>query len=313
MNKKVKKNTPVHPAQTVSEAFDVIMKSNFSYLTEWEEAAHSWQTIEGVHQMRVALRRMRSALGLFRFAIPREHTAHWADDMRWLANQLGPARDFDVLITESLQPLQHQLPLAGIVQLLELAESQREAAYVQVRAMLCGERYTTFKTNFGQWLYLRGWTDGELSPKQRARLAHEITPIAKKILNKQRLMVLQTGSTIDPQIPTEMHQLRITCKKLRYASEFFEPLFMDMEPFIVHLKELQDLLGMLNDIAVMQRLLHELLENHTDRDLLLCAGALIGWRTHQYAQIKDSFDHRWHAFAQACVPWHDCVEETATS
>ena len=82
MPTKSKAPAPVSLDQTASEAFATIMAHNFEYLVEWEETARSWEDIEGVHQFRVTIRRMRSALTLFQNAIPKPVTEPIGEEMR---------------------------------------------------------------------------------------------------------------------------------------------------------------------------------------------------------------------------------------
>ncbi len=300
---KVKGQVSVHAQQTVSEAFGAILRHNYGHLPAWEDAARSWDDIEGVHQLRVAFRRMRSALRVFRSAVPRPVTAGWAEEMRGLANQLGPARDLDVFIEEGLQTITRQLPLAGWEKLAALAQQRREVAYETVRAMLDSQRYASFKTNLDTWLDQQGWLTEELSDKHRERLDANVIPFARQLLDKQERRVLATGSHTDQESAQAMHQLRIECKKLRYAAEFFDPLFKEMEDFTEHLKGLQDLLGVMHDVTVMHHLLENLLAGEHDPEVLQYAGGLVGWRTRQYYEIKNSFDERWEQFVNTLHPW----------
>ncbi|MFO1428691.1 MAG: CHAD domain-containing protein [Candidatus Competibacteraceae bacterium] len=313
MKKKAKSKVKVllHTGQTVSEAFAAILKHNHEHLLAWETAARSWDDIEGVHQVRVALRRLRSALRVFRSAIPRAVTDPWADEMRWLANQLGPARDMDVFIDEGMDAVADKLALPGREKLLLLAQGRRVRAYETVLAMLDSERYADFKKRLGAWLETQGWLAVELSDKERGRLEGNIIPFARQVLDKQERAVLATGSHVDQESAQEMHRLRIECKKLRYAAEFFNPLFKTMEEFIAHLKSLQDLLGIMHDVAVMHDLLEDLLKGETDPQVFQYAGGLVGWRTRQYYDIKDNFDARWDEFVDARHPWwaKSAVEE----
>ncbi|MES9895277.1 MAG: CHAD domain-containing protein, partial [Candidatus Thiodiazotropha endolucinida] len=89
MTKKNKSPAPIDTDQTVSEAVQIILKHNYNYLLAWEQSARSWDDIEGVHQTRVAFRRMRSALSAFRAAIPRKVSKPWSNELRDLASQLG--------------------------------------------------------------------------------------------------------------------------------------------------------------------------------------------------------------------------------
>ena len=303
MSKKLKKTITLHRDQTVNEGFRTILRHNLEYLSEWEHSARSWEDIEGVHQMRVSFRRMRSALQTFRTAVPRKISREWAEEMRWFANQLGPARDLDVFINESLDAVSGKLPLPGEEKLAALAHQHRELAYETVVAMLDGERYANFKQQFGFWLESEGWYAAEPKEKCLKQLNSKLVPFARKLLDKQERLVLEAGSQVDRDSAEDMHQLRIECKKLRYAAEFFSPLFDSMDTFIGHMKGLQNLLGVMNDVAVMQHLLESLLADTQEPDILQYAGGLVGWRTRQYHEIKDSFEPRWEEFHSAKHPW----------
>ncbi len=303
MLKKPKKMAPIHGSQSVGGVFATILKHNFDNLAEWEEPARSWENIEGVHQVRVSFRRMRSALSAFRSAIPKKSTAEWSDEMRWCAGQLGMARDLDVFIDEGLGPMQGKLTLPGEARMMALAEQHRADAYETVRDMLDGDRYAHFKESFPAWLARQGWVTDKLSEKHRKRIASNAVPFARTLLDTLESQVLFTGSHVDRDSARDMHKLRIECKKLRYAAEFFYPLFTGMDEFIGHMKGLQDLLGVMNDVAVMQHLLEAVLAEESDIDVLQYAGGLVGWRTRQYHEIKDSFDERWDELVQAKHPW----------
>jgi CHAD domain-containing protein len=304
MPTKSKAPAPVHADQTASEAFATILQHNFAYLEEWEDAARSWENIEGVHQFRVTIRRMRSALTLFQNAIPKTVTDTVGEEMRWVAGELGLARDLDVFISEGLSAVAEKLPLPGIQRLGHLAEARRARAYQeQVCAMLDSERYRHFKENFRIWLNGRAWEKAEIKKKQAKRQEMNIVHYSRELLDKQERRVLSAGSHVDRDDAAAMHQLRIECKKLRYAAEFFRPLFATMDTFISHMKGLQDLLGTMNDVAVTRHLLDDLLAQETDHEVLVYAGGLIGWRTCDFCHMLDRFDLYWEEFVEAKHPW----------
>jgi CHAD domain-containing protein len=301
---KKSKYPPVSADQTVSESFATILRHNFENLGRWEQTAHSGSDIEGVHQLRVTVRRMRSALPLFESAIPRSSDRHWRQEMRWLAGELGLARDLDVFISEVLVSLDSKLPLKGADRFMRIAQRRRARAYEeQVRGMLDSGRYRRFKEGFGAWLDSREWEKAAQGAKRTQRLAANIIPYARKRLDKQERRVLAAGSHVNRDNPEEMHRLRIACKKLRYATEFFQPLFTGMDVFISHMKGLQDLLGTLNDVAVTQHLLGALLTDQKDRQLVIYAGGIIGWRTCDARHMLLRFDGCWEEFAEAQHPW----------
>ncbi len=158
---KKSKYPPVSADQTVSESFATILRHNFENLGRWEQTAHSGSDIEGVHQLRVTVRRMRSALPLFESAIPRSSDRHWRQEMRWLAGELGLARDLDVFISEVLVSLDSELPLKDADRFMRIAQRRRARAYEeQVRGMLDSGRYRRFKEGFGAWLDSPGMGKG---------------------------------------------------------------------------------------------------------------------------------------------------------
>jgi CHAD domain-containing protein len=288
----------------VSEAFATILQHNFDYLTGWEDTARTWEDIEGVHQLRVTLRRMRSALTLFRNAVPKAVSRPWGEEMRHSAGQLGLARDLDVFISEGLDAVTDKLHLSGRSGLLRLAEERRARAYEEeVQTLLDSERYRDFKIGFQAWLEIREWEGATLRKKHAKTLRGSVVPYARRILDKQERRVLAVGSNVDREDTEAMHRLRIECKKLRYAAEFFTPLFAGMDIFISHLKGLQELLGAMNDIAVMKHLLNELAVNETEPAIFGYAGGLIGWRTCDYHHMLARFDEHWEEFVEAKNPW----------
>jgi len=301
---KSKAPPPITSDQTASEAFATILRHNFDYMLTWRDSARGWEDIEGVHQVRVAFRRMRSALSLFRGAIPRESTEAWNQEMRWIAGELGQARDLDVFIDEALGPAATLLPLPGAERLRELAEQRRAQVYREhVVSMLDSERFGQFCADFPRWVDDRGWEQAKLKKKQARRLHSGIVGYARSLLDKQERRVLSAGTQVDRNDATQMHQLRIQCKKLRYAAEFFEPLFDGMDAFIGHMKGLQDLLGVMNDVAVTRGLLDDLLGGSREHDALIYAGGMIGWRSCELRHLLERFDEHWEELVEAKHPW----------
>lgn len=304
MLKLSKQHSPLNARQTVAQAITALLEQHLVYLNQWETTARTREHTEGVHQLRVALRRMRSALRLFRPAIPTEITRPWALEMRDLARTLGPARDLDVFLDEGLGVVSGRLPLSGEEKLRDLAEQRRTEAYVTVQHMLDSERYAGFKRGLADWLITEGWTRGPLTEKHRQRLTRNVSRFARKRLNKQLQRVIQRGvAAADGESTEQLHELRIECKKLRYAGEFFAPLFDGMDDFIDQLKELQDLLGVINDVAVTRELLAQLIGDSTDTELLQYAAGLIGWRCCEQYHLQTEFHSRWNRFRALKKPW----------
>jgi CHAD domain-containing protein len=305
MSSLIKSSAPITPSQSVSEAFATLMAHNYAFIVEWEDKAINWDDIEGVHQMRVAIRRLRSALSLFRSAIPREVSESWSNEMRWIVGELGLARDLDVFIDEGLSHAAPHLPLPGAEGLDRVARARRARAYQeQVDPMLKSERYRRFKDGFSDWFTHRRWESAEGKRRKPQDLQDgKLVLFARALLDKQERQVLLTGSHVDRTDPAAMHKLRIECKKLRYAAEFFRPLFNGMDGFIAHMKGIQDLLGLMNDVSVTRHLLDTILAEESDHEILIYAGGLIGWRTCDFFHSLGRFDGYWDEFTDARHPW----------
>lgn len=301
--KKAKKHLALQPTVSVSEAIAGILRHNLGYLTEWEQDARTPDNIEGVHQTRVAFRRMRSALGSLRPVIPKQASAPWRDSMRQLAGELGRARDADVFIDEVLAEVRGKLPLPGAESLETLALEYRAGTYEAVRAMLDSEAYANFKTDFGAWVEARAWEQATPKKKQRKGLEASLLSFARNVLDRQERRVLAAGTHVDTDSAEQMHRLRIECKKLRYAAEFFAPLFPGMDLYIGEMKELQDLLGVMHDVAVMKSLLNDMLSGVDNAAVLQYTGGIVGWRTCHFYHLLDGFEGRWDRFVEAKHPW----------
>ncbi|MBF0285563.1 MAG: CHAD domain-containing protein [Magnetococcales bacterium] len=305
-------NLTITPDMSTTAAFGAILRANYDFVRAWAPVAYEGKDIEGVHQVRVGMRRMRSAVIVFRKAIPRELTDAWGEEMRWLANAMGPARDLDVFITEAMDAVTGKIPLpAGEERIRQLAEQHRAEAYAQVRAAIDSDRYKKYTTGLNHWLKEQGWYQADMPGKVRARMNKTVASYATSVLNKRVSQTLQDGARINEMSTEELHMLRIDCKKLRYATEFFGSLFnkKGMGQFTGYLKELQGLLGTMNDVTVMQGLLDALIQDVDERETVKYAGALIGWRARQYEEVRGTLGESWEAFANTIPPWFKGVGE----
>lgn len=302
-DKKARTQVPLHEGMTVSAALAQILLKNYEEMTQWEAKARSWDDIEGVHQLRVTSRRMRAALSSFRSAVPKEISRHWSEELSWVASQLGRARDLDVFIAEGLASVQEKLPLPGADKLSTLAEQHRAAAYEVVRAMLDSARYGELKLVFPQWAETAAWEQADLAEEQRKQLDMDVADYARKRLDRAERKVLKAGTDLNKNDARQMHRLRIQCKNLRYAAEFFSAIIPGLDVYIGQLKTLQDLLGVLNDVSVMSGLLSDLLAGQSDPELIRYSGGLVGWRARQSHELLDSFEDCWQTFVHAKRPW----------
>ena len=130
-----------------------------------------------------------------------------------------------------------------------------------MRAAIADPSYTRFLLQLGRWIEAGGWRE-DATPKGAPWLDRPIVAFADRLLARRHRKALKLGRRFEDLTPPERHRLRIALKKLRYATEFFDSLHAGKRarPYLAALKELQDALGHLNDVAVAERLLRGLSE-----------------------------------------------------
>ena len=198
----------------------------------------------GVHQTRVALRRLRAALTLFRGAIEsgeRRRVRAMAAEAKWLAGECAPARDLHVFLTETVEEVP---PLIKRIA-ARLAKVHLERA----RAALSGARYNAF--------------EGQLTAFVQEAPSHpggRLDDFGRLLLDKRHTKVAQRGRHLARLDRKDLHRLRIAIKKLRYAAAFLQPAFATAKakPYIEATVRLQGALGTLNDRAVAAHMLDDI-------------------------------------------------------
>jgi inorganic triphosphatase YgiF len=282
------------PAQTVPQAIATILATTAQQIMANIAAARDGRDIEGVHQLRVALRRLRSAFSIFGDRLGPE-----LDPLSELARRalrsLGPARDIDVFIDETLPPLNRAMPEArGLGRLAELAAAQRSAAYEDVRQLCDGSALGGFVLRV---LLLAD----EMAGRDDEGVA--LTAFAARVLKKRRKKALKMGAGFETLSTPERHEVRIAVKKLRYAVDFFQQLYPEdaVSPFQSRLKLLQDDFGTLNDAAVAAELADQLADG--DVEALIGAATARGWYAHRLKAVEPHMIEAWNGFRRAEPFW----------
>ena len=239
---------------------------------------------EALHQARVALRRLRSAMSLFKPIIEGPELAAIREELRWISGQLGPARDLDVFARKHLDPDKASPELSSLL------SAQREARFDVAIAALDSERFRALMISLVQWIALGDWL---LLRDEGDRPLDEFATAA---LDRLERKLRKRGKHLAKLEDEERHEVRIVAKKLRYASEFFASLHDGSKrrkrhaAFVSALEEMQEQLGLLNDLAIAETLSRkiadalpeaargELLDlvahhSHADKRCLLDAGA----------------------------------------
>jgi triphosphatase len=256
---------------------------------------------EGVHQLRVGLRRARSVLALFEALVPAAPSHALREELRWLAGELGPARDLDVLLEGLLEPLVRLRPDDGALKRLrDEAVTARSAAYAQAREALVSPRYARLALVLGRFCTAGGWREQPLSPAS-ARLFAPAREEGARLLSRRHDRVLAGGRDLESKSAAELHALRIRLKKLRYASEFVGGLFPGRRTrrFIRRVARLQDVLGNLHDGTVAEELLAALLARlgpEATPDQHRAAGFAAGFAARRARTGLERLAKRWKRF-----------------
>jgi inorganic triphosphatase YgiF len=272
----------VAPDATLEEAMEAALHSSLDQILGNEEPARRSVDPEGVHQMRVGIRRLRSALALFREVLPADQIEPFQEELRWLSDDLGRARDLDVFAEEGLAPLRRRFPTdPALKRLEEEAAQMRTDAHVGLRETLDSSRYAELGLHLGHWMVGRAWRQQPTSPAS-ARLFQPAHATARALLSRRYARLRRRGRNLETKGERDKHALRIDAKKLRYAAEFLRGLFPRARAgrFIDKAAELQETLGHLNDAATANELLARILA-HLDGEaqppLLRAAGFVEGW------------------------------------
>jgi CHAD domain-containing protein len=224
--------------------------------------------IEYVHQARVALRRLRAALRLFRrvCALPEELMG----GLRALMAALGPARDWDVLCTETLPAIAPSYPdQAAWVRGAEVLEAQRARVRAAMRAALAQAHPHpgAWLLAMQRWLLQHGWVLGPAGDTvPEAQRFAQLSPLdkwASRALGKGHRPIVRGARGFAALQPLERHALRIAIKRQRYAAEFFQGVFSGFSKghqrrqisYLAVLRDAQDSLGRSNDAHIAQGLL----------------------------------------------------------
>ena len=255
------------PEMAVAEAFDVIARTCRDQIQANAPAVLAANGMtgdpEGVHQMRVGIRRLRAALPVFRPILAADRAEELRAELGWLQKELGPARDWDVFATESLPAAMAGLPEEACLEALRAdAQGARRGAYERAHAAVGERRYVRLLLRLGLWL-----EEGTLltaSHSARAAAAtvggEAVDDFARRVLARRDRKVRKLGRKHAKLSVPELHNLRIEAKKLRYATEFFRSLFpaKPVKRYLKALVAVQDVLGALNDSAVGRHLLSDL-------------------------------------------------------
>jgi triphosphatase len=243
------------PSAMVADAFIVI---GFSCLRQiaGNELAVRARDPEGIHQMRVGLRRLRTVLSLFKDMLQGRETNRIKNQLKWLTEQLGPGRDSDVFVRKTVVPyLEHHPDRREFEVLAHDLEKERSAGFAKAQAAVEGERFRRLLLDCALWLIDGEWRNDDDDLKRASRDRPAKTFAEEELARRTRKIVKRVRK-LEKLDAKRRHKLRIAVKKVRYAREFFTNLNRDRPRRKAQrktdraLKSLQSALGGLNDMRV---------------------------------------------------------------
>jgi triphosphatase len=271
------------PRIVVEEAVRRIGRACLTHMLRNEPAALAGEP-EGVHQMRVAVRRLRSLLAAVKQLLPEDAHRAVGGEMAGLAAPLGPARNLDVFAAELLDPLRAEHAAEpGWDVLAAAAERARAHAHDRVDREILAPHHTATVLRLLRWFEGRGWRAAQ-APDGAAWLTSPISATAPRILERRRRAVRKRSRKFARLAPRERHRLRIAVKKLRYTVELLGSVYdpRQLRRYNRRLKRVQEDLGRANDLRVAYGLVIELSRQVEPAEPIIDAAAeLLAW--HQRA------------------------------
>lgn len=256
------------------------------------------RSVEGLHQLRVAFRRLEVALGAF----GKEFGQEWIEELRGrakiLLGRLSPARDLDVFTSKLLASPKSGVS-DGLPQLRARAETARDAAWLAAQACIAGADFEIFTDD------VAALAGSQLPLTRDTRLART----ARRILGRQLRRVKRRAKVAKSRKEADLHHLRIALKKLRYTAEFFAPLYPRRAAarYLRALRGLQNHLGDLNDVAnvrsVVANLMREKSKKDDDSAMRYAAGAMVGWYGAQVPHAAKQALKRYRKFKKVEPFW----------
>ncbi len=263
--------------QDAGTAWRTMLASSLSHLIANVPGTLAGLDPEYLHQMRVAVRRLRTLLQLGRSLSLDESL--WKDDLRWLMGELSPARDWDVFATETWprfsQPWAGEAPVRL---LFEQVAARRAQANTRARAALTSGRF------------VRLVLEAEAGMAEAPTSGRSVDEWAAEVLDHRLKQFKRQGRDFARLDASGRHALRIAAKRLRYSADAFASLHdKRARVYLSTLATLQDALGVANDLVVAQRLLGEFVGTSHAYAVGLLEGYMTGVSTGRLASLKRAY------------------------
>ena len=290
-----------HPAEI---SFRAVLAQGLRMILGNEICVRDDLHIEGCHQMRVGMRRLRVAFNLFKKNLPQGEAVLIRRLLKHCTKALDGLRDWDVFLTETLPMVEERFPdHPGVADLRKAAAKQREAALVTAREMLESFEYQQLLLLLGAWSSYSRWASGADATQMKAMSA-PVTKLAEPLLSRAYKRVTKRGDDVGKLTVPQLHALRLDVKQMRYGSDFFGEVYAakPVNKFRKELTGLQEILGWLNDVAVAESRLMAL-RPQLSKDGMIAIGLISGWFGARADHRLQGLDKAWKKFEKQKLFW----------
>ncbi|MEM7238789.1 MAG: CHAD domain-containing protein [Pseudomonadota bacterium] len=232
---------------SIAEAIRASLRETCGQTVTNRHAAIGTMPPDVLKQLRIGLRRFRSALALFKKYASGMRAAHLNEEARWLASEIAKVRDLDVILNDILVPERQVSPDPGF-EIIERDLHQRlVAARNRLGPLLKSARVQAFLIDMMAFSLTADFGAGS----RKKVIGH-----AGRLLGKRWSKVRSCAENLETLSIEQRHDLRKQLKKMRYSIEFLRALYpdQDLKPFLKRLKRLQAIFGDLNDAAMVEEM-----------------------------------------------------------
>jgi triphosphatase len=295
------------PDCTAEQAFAATLMHCLRHIARNASVVVDSREPEGVHQIRVGLRRLRAALSAFGDEFRSRHLEELRARAKTLADVLGHTRELDVFATELLTPIEKDAKQPALAELRMIVEELRRESWNATVALVRSDEFTGFALDLAAAIEAQSWRE-QADTQKLASFARPARQLACETLNRVFRKACKRAKHLSSLDTEDRHRLRIALKELRYSAEFFAPLFAQkpVADFLERLSKLQDLFGVINDAASVKAILRRVSERADHRisvELSAASAFVEGWHQSRVEPTWEKTKKRWKRFAKTHPFW----------
>jgi triphosphatase len=270
------------PGASAEDAFRINLMHCLRHIAQNAPVVSEARDIEGLHQLRVGLRRLRAALEAFGTDFETETLKELRERAKVLCKAFGETRDLDVFTLELFPAVEKAAPgHAGLMEFRKHLEATRKESWTRCAVRANSPEFTHFLLDLAAAAEMRIWRE-DAGPPQIAAFMRPAEELAREAISKSEQKAHKRAKALSSLDSEQRHQLRIALKKFRYTLEFFAPLFAakSVTKYLKKLTAAQDVFGAMNDASTASHILSTVLENaSSEHSAALREGAAFveGW------------------------------------